>query len=198
MLTAELKLTDSLFDEVEAKLEGLVTAYRTTELPKASLDPVVLKQLNKDQTFLKKSCDSLREQLSQLDISHQHETTRLHLNFDLLLQRLAHFDEALRISELIKALNERLKDEIAEIREASIALSKQILPYNLPKFEAGLEMFMDRCDQVADQLDALENQSQDIAPLMPLYEQWMFLVEQFGEILDERTEILCPKEAQPA
>jgi hypothetical protein len=36
----------------------------------------------------------------------------------------------------------RLKAEIAEIREASIALSKQILPYNLPKFEAGLEMFM--------------------------------------------------------
>lgn len=198
MFTGELKLTDSLFDEVEAQLEGLVTAYRTAALPKASLDPVVLKQLNKDQGFLKKTCDSLRDKLTQLDTARQHETTRLHLNFEQLLMRLAHFDEALRISEVIKALNNRLKDEIAEIREASIALSKQILPYNLPKFEAGLEMFMDRCDQVADQLDSLENQSQDIAPLMPLYEQWMFLVEQFGDILDERTEILNPKQTQPA
>lgn len=198
MFTAERTLTDPLFEEVEARLESLVSAYRTAPLPKAALDPGILKQLSKDQAFLKKTCDSLRAQLNQLDSSEQHETTRLHLNFEQLLMRLAHFDEALRISEVIKALNQRLKDEIAEIREASIALSKQILPYNLPKFEAGLEMFMDRCDQVADQLDALESQSQDISPLLPLYEQWMFLVEQFGEILDERTEILCPKENKVA
>ncbi len=190
MFTAEH--TDPLFDEVEARLESLVSDYRTAPLPRATLDLAVFQQLTRDQAFLQKSCDSLRAQLNQLDSSDQHETTRLHLNFEPLLRRLAHFDEALRLSGVLKALQQRLTDQIAETREASLALSKQILPYHLPKFEAGLDMFMDRCDQVADQLDALESQSQDISPLLPLYEQWLFLVEQFGEILDERTEILRP------
>jgi DNA repair exonuclease SbcCD ATPase subunit len=198
MPVAELQATDTLFEEVEAKLESLVGAYRTAALPKASLEREALRQLNKDQSFLKKTCDTLRSQLAELDASHDHETTQLHLNFEPLLLRLSHFDEALRISGVFKELETRLQAEIAEIREASIALSKLIFPYNLPKFEAGLEMFMDRCDKVADQLDSLENQGHEIAALMPAYEQWLFLVDQFGDILDERTEILKPKETQTA
>lgn len=59
-------------------------------------------------------------------------------------------------------------------------------------------MFMDRCDEVADQLDSLESQNHPISDLMPWYEQWLFLVEQFAEILDERTEALRPNQPQPA
>jgi hypothetical protein len=47
-------LTDSLFDEVEAKLEGLVTAYRTAELPKASFGSGGLKTAGKRSGLFEK------------------------------------------------------------------------------------------------------------------------------------------------
>jgi len=193
MLSLAQAQTDTLFDELDARLTGLVSAYQHAALPKATLEPKRLEALHSDQAQLKKTCASLRNDLQRLDTSNEHQTTQLHLNFEVLQLRLDHFEQALVISAQLCALEQRLQAEIAEVKEASVALSKQILPNYLPKFEAGLENFMNRCDQVADELDSLENLHHDITPLMPLYEQWLFLVEQFGEILDERTEALKPQ-----
>ncbi|PIQ28550.1 hypothetical protein COW36_12750 [bacterium (Candidatus Blackallbacteria) CG17_big_fil_post_rev_8_21_14_2_50_48_46] len=188
---------DHHYDQLEAAIAGLVASYQQAPTIKASLDPADLLKLSKDQQFLKKSCDSFQTALDALDTDKTHETAQLHLNLKPLQLRLALLDEALRVSEIFKSLDTRIKAEIAEVKEASIALSKQILPYHLPKFEAGLEMFMDRCDQVADLLDTLEQQGHEITVFMPDYEMWLFLVEQFGEILDERIEILKPQALTP-
>lgn len=54
MVTAEIVINDSLFEEVAAQLASLVDTYQKSELPKASLDTKRVQQLLKDQRFLQK------------------------------------------------------------------------------------------------------------------------------------------------
>lgn len=175
-------------DALEARIEAQAAGVRQQALPRASLAAPEVARLKRERELLNGFCATTREALQRL--ARDHELTRLHLNFEPLLQRLRLYDEALRISDELAALLARLEREIAEVKEASVALAKQFLPTHLPRFEQGLESFQDRCDSVADQLDALEAAQQDISGLLPVYEQWLAWVERFGEILDERSEAL--------
>lgn len=183
---------DLLEAELEAKIESEASAYRSQPLPKASLETSEVRQLEKDQRALERLCQEISSQLKALDQQGEHETGRLHLNFEPLKARLSHFEEALRISGVFAEMAQRLAREQAEVKEACVALAKQFLPNHLSKFEAGLEVFQDRCDALADELDALENQGHEIKALLPAYEEWLAWVERFGEILDERVEALRP------
>lgn len=182
--------TDQFESELTRDIDGYATAYRAAELPRASLDSKQVKKLLSERHELNALCERLGGQIKQLEADT--ETGQLYLNYEPLLQRLGLYDEILRICDEFKALAGRLEREQAEVKEACIALAKQIFPYHLPKFEQGLESFQDRCDSVADQLDSLENKGHDIAPLVRGYEVWIALVERFSEILDERTEALKP------
>lgn len=185
----------SLESEVAARLDAVAEGYRQAPLPKASLDARAVRELAREHRTLQDLCTGFSSQLAVLDQQGDREIARLYQNFEPLLQRLRLFEEALRISEVFAQLEQRLQAEITEVKEATLALAKQILPYNLPKFEQGLEMFQDRCDAVADQLDALENQGHDIRDLVAHYERWLAHLETFMEVLDERTEALKPKAA---
>lgn len=184
---------DALETDLEASLLAHAEGYRAAPLPKATLDAKAVLKLERERDELKELCDRLTAQLADLDRRGEIETARLHMNFEPLLQRLRLCDEALRICGVFSELGQRLARELAEVKEACVALAKQFLPNHLPKFEQGLEIFQDRCDALADQLDALENQGHDIAELVPGYEAWMAQIEQFSEILDERSEALLPK-----
>lgn len=186
-------VADALEIELEASLEFHAAGYRAAPLPRASLDSTDVRKMEKECDELAALCTKLAGQLKELDRQAQCETSQLYLNFEPLQQRLRLFHEALRMCAVFAELAERLQREMSEVKEASVALAKQFLPNHLPKFEQGLEQFQDRCDQVADQLDAIEAQGHDISLLVQSYEQWIAMIETFSEILDERTEALRPK-----
>lgn len=180
---------------VESMLEAALQNLRLASIPKATLNPNEVKQIQKEQQMWFQNCRDIESLLTTLEEQGITETAGIHLNLKPMLQHLDYLNHILETCQRFQKLAHFLMGEMAEVKEASIALTKQILPYNLPKFEAGLEQFMDRCDQTADQLDALESQGHNVAPLVQRYEQWVAMVEQFGDILDERTEalVLTPK-----
>ncbi|MEZ0370267.1 MAG: hypothetical protein ACAI44_14355 [Candidatus Sericytochromatia bacterium] len=186
-------VADALETDLEASLDAHVAAYRQAPLPRASLDALAVRAMETARDELQALCEDITTRLRELDRRAEHETGKLHLNFEPLLQRLRLCDEALRMSAVFAQLAARLDAEVKEVKQACLALAKQFLPNNLPLFEQGLEQFQDRCDQVADQLDAIEAQGHDIAPLVRTYEVWIALIENFSEILDERTEALRPR-----
>lgn len=185
-------LSDALEISLETDLLTHNEAYRVMALPRATLAAALVQRCEREREDLADLCRRLTAQLLDLDRAGELETAQLHLNFEPLQQRLRLYDEILRMCGVFAELQRRLLSEVAEVKDASSALARQFLPNHLPKFEQGLEMFQDRCDAVADQLDAIEAQGHDIGELVPVYEQWMALIEQFGDILDERIEALRP------
>lgn len=179
--------------EIEARLDAIAEGYRQASLPKAALEAKDIIQLKQEHLLLSEICNDFHQQLAALEKPGDHETSQLHKNFEPLLQRLHLYEEAIKISAVFTQLQQRIQNEIHEVLEATLALAKQFLPNHLPRFESGLEQFQDRCDAVADQLDALESQSHDIQPLVILYEKWLAHVETFTEVLDERSEALNPR-----
>lgn len=181
------------FEYVEGMLAAALQNLRLASITKATLEPIEFKQIQKEQHRWLQNSQAIESLLATLEEQGITETAGLHLNLKPMLQHLDYLNQILETCHRFQELSTYLIGEMAEVKEASIALTKQILPYHLPKFEAGLEQFIDRCDQTADQLDALELQGHNVAPLVQRYEQWVAMVEQFGDILDERTETLVLK-----
>ena len=177
-----------LADKIRAEVE----VFQTVAPPVASLSQENLKQLVEDKRYVMQRFNTLEAELQELEAQGQNELTALWKNIRPLQLRLKSIADALQISKAFQALEQRLKAEIAEVKEASLALAKQFLPYNLPEFEKGMESFMDRCDEIADQLDRYESLGYPIDELEPLYNQWMTMIESYGELLDTQIEALRP------
>lgn len=182
----------NLADKIRFELE----AFQKAPAPIASLKPQNIKRLMDDQRYVTKKYNAFEAELKRLETQGQIELSAHWNNLHPFQLRLKRISEALQVSEAFQALEQRIQAEIAEVKEASLALAKQFLPNHLPKFEAGLEQFMDRCDEVADQLDRYESQGFKIIELEPHYNQWMAMVERFGDILDTQIEALRLPQAQ--
>ena len=180
-----------LYDKTESQISELTINYSQTAPPCASLDPKNVKKLKREFKYLRQACQSIHQNLKVLEESL--DITGLYNNFHPLTIRLDNFQETLEVCDQFVDLQSKIEAEISEVKEAIRALAKQILPYNLPRFEEGLDHFLDRCDLIADKLDELDSRGHQIKELEKPYEEWIIFIEQFRELLDERTEALTPK-----
>lgn len=183
--------TFNLYDKTENQISDLTVNYSRVLPPSASLNPKEVKRIKKEFKYLKQACVSINNNLELLENSL--DVSGLINNFQPLMVRLGRFEETMEVCQQFSTLQSKINNETNEVKEAIKALAKQILPYNLPRFEEGLEQFLDRCDLIADELDALDAKGHKISDLEKPYETWILLIEQFRELLDERTEALIVK-----
>jgi hypothetical protein len=91
---------------------------------------------------------------------------------------------AVEVSERMQMIQKQIQGLIDTVQGISQRIQSPS-PESLKRADQELEALMDSCDWVADQLDALDAQGHNIAPLEYSYNLVASLVEQVRDTIDE-------------
>lgn len=179
---------DALYDQVKLQMEKLLHQYLQQDSPSATADVGRLHELQAQQ---KQLSDWIHHWESQLAILDQNmDVSELYQRLNVFGRLLAQFNHV--INHSVRMLN-----LATQLEQANVQAHLQVLrcddlqqyPAMLPLMEQQLELLMDHCDRLANELDWLEaSRIGDIAPLMKAYCQLLAAVGRFQSALDAMAE----------
>jgi chromosome segregation ATPase len=164
-------------EPVEQTLHDLIHAFSQAPVPQPVCEPLALASLQQQVQQLQHQLDHLNTQLDQLE--SEHDTLGWRQQLRPLEERLHQFRGVIQTSEALRETAEQIRagrQQVAELRQAGLARAR---------FERELEALLDRCDALADRLDAFEADGHEIQVLLAPYELLLQEVGQLQELLDE-------------
>lgn len=171
---------DQLYEETQQKVRACVQRVATT--------PPIAPQA--DSAYTAALRDQLKQEQQQRADLHNHlqqierelDTTALQTQlqaYDAWIHRL---ETTLQVSTQMLMLKSRIGREQAKVTD----LMQQVHANPQGLWERALEDLMDRCDQIADDLDPLDERY-DLSSLKPLYNQLVAHIHLLQEQIDERS-----------
>ncbi|PKL79205.1 MAG: hypothetical protein CVV27_02205 [Candidatus Melainabacteria bacterium HGW-Melainabacteria-1] len=175
---------DQLYDQIEKSLFHWIRELMKLPPPLPCLIAEDLEQLKQQTEELESRVLQVEHQISSLD--QEFDTSELRRRLRPMETMLQRYQRALDASEQMLTIQKQIQSLIDTVRGISSRLQRPT-PELLVRIETELESLMDSCDWVADQIDAIENQGHDIAPLAYNYNILTTLIEQIRDIVDEHT-----------
>lgn len=179
---------DALYDKVEDYIQGLVMELSQMSPPQATTQKDRLKQMSVSRKQLQASHEKILSDIALIDREIETDELRQALRpLEITLQRL---QQNLEVSKVMLGIYRELQEQIKVVRQvAAEAQSTQELS-DISVLEENAEVLLDRCDQFADQLDDLENQSVNMDELLKSYHILVHEIEVFQDVIDETIERL--------
>lgn len=174
------------FDGLHEQLEKQIAFY-SRQLTQADFDPMVPVIGTERIQSLKEMLDKYAE--IQADLSKQlvlvdseMDSGMLHKQFQFFTGQVKRLANLIRISDEFNSILHALDQHTRQCRQLLLEARNQ--PETL-RLEPELEALLDRCDFVADQLDALDEKGYDILPLKPAYRSFMHSLTELQDLLEE-------------
>ncbi|HEY9840602.1 MAG TPA: hypothetical protein V6D23_09120 [Candidatus Obscuribacterales bacterium] len=163
----------ALVKELLAQLES-----EKTSIIAASVNTHAIELLQEKLQEWEVLYDRVLTAIDGLDAFHQ----RVMLTVELgpVQDRIMAYHEALRGSERLLGLDDKILENLATTRQYIDALNKG----DTAMFLAYLEILLDNCDALADELESLEKAGLNVRTLESHYQQLTELVEEFQAQLD--------------
>ncbi|MGE3724521.1 MAG: hypothetical protein AB7I41_03165 [Candidatus Sericytochromatia bacterium] len=171
---------DALYDQVESQIQEKSQHILSVHYHhlKPSQDPEIIRQLEHIHKALSQFIQQTEAKLSILE--EEFELSELKNSLRPLQMRLKQWHNWLRLSEQMLALEAQIQAEIQSVRQWTEQARK-----GAPISEQTLDVLFDRCDRLADRLDALEAEGIEINALLDLYQRLVKKTDALQDALDE-------------
>lgn len=182
--SGQTAITDDDYDAMYDRAEHLLDFHLKQMMSLPGLEPCLSSSDRKAQAQL---CEDQQEILAEIKklvktIEDEIDTAPLEKQLQVLERALKRLQTVYGISQQFGQIAQRIKTE----RQQAEAQLEQVIQGSAPEAEQVLEALLDSCDQLADELESIENQKYSIAALEPLYQGLVDAVTQLQEKLDDR------------
>lgn len=179
---------DALYDQVKLQMEKLLHQFSQQPSPSATADSIQLQALQTQNKQLTTWISHWESQLVILD--HDMDVSELYQRLNVFGRLHSQYLQVTLNSARMMNLAEQLQQTHHQAHLQTLRCDDlQHYPAMLPMMEQQLELLMDHCDRLANELDWLEaNQLGDIAPLMQAYCQLLAEVGGLQSALDAMAE----------
>lgn len=176
---------DALYEETEARIFDEVKRLMNVRIVPPLADRKQHRQLKAQQEEVMTLIEGFNAKLKTLDEE-----------FDIgeLQNRLRPLDQLSRRLTAAREVSRRfilLLEALHQLRaEVDALLQKTDQSFGLTEAcQQLVEQILDRTDQLADDLDALEQEGHDIQPVQPTYESLVAQIERLNEIIEDLQEV---------
>ncbi len=174
--------SDLRFEQVGRLISHSVQQYLQLH-PLPSIEPQLYLRLQQQQLALRELCEHLHAQITEL----QAESESFGLDYQLapLWEKLKSFEVAVQVSQDYLRLIKGIQTDISAIEDLSMALQLRAEQALLDVLEQKLEIFLDRCDAIADQLDDYDRRGFEIAGVEKYYQSLCQKIECLQESVED-------------
>lgn len=179
---------DALYEEVEALIMQEVHRLASEKLPIPSLQASAQRRLHQGLQRQQELIRSIQRQIDVIEVEIETDALRAKLKpLEVAVRRyqqaVSVSDEMLEIQQSLVGLLDRLPELSDGLVHARTA-AELAMPLRL------VEVMMDRCDQLADRLDFLDQKKHPVKALIEMYEHLVSEVEALHEQSDDLAEQL--------
>lgn len=174
------ELKDELKTMIESQSRAMINHLRQTQM---MANPQEVEFLKRNQEGFLKNVGEIARQLDQLEnagIEVEHLRTLL----KPVESGLKQFERALASNQYLK-FSEKIYEEVkvvqAQIREAHLVNNAD----DLEVLNENVDIMFDICDDIADEMDVMAEQGQDIEPLLEHYDVLRVNLEQFERAVQD-------------
>lgn len=174
------ELKDELKTMIESQSRAMINHLRQTQM---MANPQEVEFLKRNQEGFLKNVGEISKQLDQLE-SAGIEVEGLRTLLKPVESGLKQFDRALASNQYLK-FSEKIYEEVkvvqAQIREAHLVSNAD----DLEILNENVDIMFDICDDIADEMDVMAEQGQDIEPLLEHYDVLRVNLEQFERAVQD-------------
>lgn len=170
---------DLLYDRTEARLITQVQLISQAPQPQVTVDKEKFLALKQQWQGFQALLEEFRKDIELIDTEIQTDDLQSQLKpLEVIFKR---HQQILEHSGILRDLRTRIRTAKKEVEDLLLHLSN----HTLPELENLTETYLDHCDAVADQLDDLESQGCPIALLDSDYQNWVAVLEELQDQVDE-------------
>lgn len=184
--TEEVDL-DDLYDQVEAFILEWVLQIMNQPPLQIALSDKALLELKRRHHELQQNYHALEDKIDQLEV--EFETQPLKAKLKPIEIRQRQFQEVIRVSNQFVQLKKDIQKADESSQEVADRL-QEMTAFAIQQAERQLESILDHCDKIADGLDSLDQNGQDISPIEPDYNGLVSAVQELQDKLEEKREEL--------
>jgi hypothetical protein len=171
---------EGLYDQIETLIfEQVKSLLQSPPLPSPSLDTQAFLALTQRQAELETVYDTFMARLLPLETDW--DISELKLRLRPIESRLKQFARQRSLFERLSTLEQRIKAESHALKTLYRDLNRAAPGLT----DRDLEVYYDRCDGFADEIDELEQQGCDILPLLGIYQELTSALDQLQDALDD-------------
>lgn len=165
-----MALVKELLERIHAEKPGAI---------QGSVNPHVIERLQEKLTEWELAYDEVLGAIDQLEAFHE----RVMLTCDLgpVQDRIMAYNAALKTSEKMVQLDDKIQENTELVRQYLAELDRE----EPGMFQAYLEVLLDNCDSLADELDVFDQEGLNIGSLDSHYQQLVDRVEELQIRLEE-------------
>lgn len=176
---------DQLYDEIEALVHAEVRDLMSQSMipPVASVNKAELLAL---KDFVQRQQKTLNTLLLKLKIVDEEiDTDDLRGKLKTVESLTRRYENALDISKNMLQVKAEMNNMNAGLEGLKAEIEGAHNRNELSEFESTLENILDRCDQIADQLDEWDQAHHPVNTLVEMYESLVAEIDQLNEIFDD-------------
>jgi len=166
---------DALYEQCHASLMAIVRGLMQEAQPQFVLNAIELRDLTQRYEHLNQTYQGLQKSIEHID--QEIDTSELEKMLGPLRHFLKRLASVVRDSEMGTAI-------LTEMKQLHTQWSALLSPAGQSEALAqDLDLWLDRCDQFADQIDAFEQQGYSVGPLVQVYEKMVQVLEDYQDSL---------------
>lgn len=172
-----------LYAETQTLIQNQIKeSFERMQGIKPTLVPINLNKFEEIHQQLESNYELINQQLDLLEQEGfdlaplERELQKLEVNLNLM-------EDTCKLSREMIALKKALQEETAKIQDWNAAIERGASPEKIAEYEPLYDQMVDRCDQLADELDTLEGSGFDIQALMKYYNQLTASFDRLGKLL---------------
>lgn len=182
--------SEQRYTQLQSKIQGAIQTWSQRSMPlEPTCEPEPLARLQANQQELSALWLSLDQELRELE--HDMQILSLRRQAQPLQSLLWRLEKIIHTSRHFQTLQQTIQLALQEVQQSSAHIQKLSDKQQIQHFEqTTLEQYLDQCDHLADQLDALSSQGHDIRVLEQPYERLVAAIEYLQDLLDEHLQQL--------
>jgi hypothetical protein len=173
----------TLYAETQTLIQNQIKeSFERMQGIKPTLVPINLNKFEEIHLQLESNYDLINQQLDLLEQEGfdlaplERELQKLEVNLNLM-------EDTCKLSREMIALKKALQEETSKIQDMNAAIERGASSDTLAEYGALYDQMVDRCDELADELDTLEGSGFDIQALMKYYNQLTASFDRLGKLL---------------
>lgn len=176
---------DALYDRVELRLKMELQRLQQAPIPEPSGKLKHCQKLDSQLQVLKAFNDELQKELRLLD--EEFDISELSGYMRQIMHYMQRYRQTQSISEALVTLYTNIEAEEQYVEQ----FTEQMQTLSVDELDQALEKVLDRCDQLADQLDSWEGKGIVLSDLVQRYETLTREVDSLQDQLDERRDLVA-------
>lgn len=179
--------TDGHYELLEHRISDYLFKLNPTHaIP--SVDPERYLKLQEQHRFVSDALQTLKAQIS--DLQGEIDTFDLEIKLDPLYKQLRAFEIALKISQTYLRLRTQIIKNCEEVDRLETQLAHESNAESIKILEAKIEILLDQCDAIADQLDEFDKNGHDISSIEKYYNELCEKIEILQDSVEDTLERL--------